>query len=310
MEMLRQRVPLWSPSADTLAARIRAAADGAVRILDEDDAPALRRLLDAEPISSASVVTTLEARGGAGPADGRGGPLFLGIDAETRGGAAGELAAACWVGSNINPVGADEHAAERFGLAIGAMRRRVSSIYGPSAAVLELFDAAGWRSPRDIRGVQPLMATDRTPDVAPLPGVRPALPEDFDVVEPACAAMFTEELGFSPYRHGAAGYQERIRRLIADGHAMVLLDPVTGEVVFKAEFGAVTDHVVQVQGVWVRPADRGRGLSAPGMAAVVEHGLQLAPTVSLYVNSYNAAALRTYRKVGFEQVGTFSTILF
>ena len=31
--------------------------------------------------------------------------------------------------------------------------------------------------------------------------------------------------------------------------------------------------------------------------------------VSLYVNDYNVRALATYRRVGFERVGTFATVL-
>jgi len=47
------------------------------------------------------------------------------------------------------------------------------------------------------------------------------------------------------------------------------------------------------------------------MAAVVELTLgRVAPLVSLYVNSYNVAALACYRRVGFRQVGTYATILF
>ncbi len=47
------------------------------------------------------------------------------------------------------------------------------------------------------------------------------------------------------------------------------------------------------------------------MAAVVERCLaEIAPVVSLYVNDYNVPALATYHRVGFEQVGTFATILF
>jgi predicted GNAT family acetyltransferase len=73
----------------------------------------------------------------------------------------------------------------------------------------------------------------------------------------------------------------------------------------------VAGRVAQVQGVWVEPAQRGRGLAAPGVAAVVRATRrEVAPVVSLYVNSYNAPALATYRRVGFEQVGTFATVLF
>lgn len=324
MEMLRQRVPLWSPSANTLAGRIDKATGGAVRVLGAGDTPALLRLLAADPVSNVSVATTVAARGDAGPGKGRNGAVFLGIDAgpeapraseeatRASGGAtdAHELAAACWVGSNINPVGADVAQAELFGLALGAMRRRVSSIYGPADAVLELYDAVGWLSPRDVRADQPLLTMTQASPVEPLEGVRTAGPQDLPQVEPACAAMFTEELGFSPYAQGSAQYRERIRALIAAGHSQVLTDPVTGEVIFKAEYGAVTEEVVQIQGVWVRPDHRGQGLAVSGMAAVVAHALTLAPTVSLYVNSYNTPALRAYLRVGFQQVGTFATVLF
>jgi predicted GNAT family acetyltransferase len=46
------------------------------------------------------------------------------------------------------------------------------------------------------------------------------------------------------------------------------------------------------------------------MAAVVAGALRdIAPTVSLYVNDYNAPAVAAYQRVGFTQVGTFATVL-
>jgi uncharacterized protein len=62
--------------------------------------------------------------------------------------------------------------------------------------------------------------------------------------------------------------------------------------------------------VWVTPDRRGQGLSTPGMAAVVQHALAVAPAVSLYVNDFNVRALAAYRRVGFRQVGTYATVLF
>ena len=92
---------------------------------------------------------------------------------------------------------------------------------------------------------------------------------DFDKILPACAAMFEEEVGYSPYLGGREYYSRRVKGLIRQGHSLVHLNP-DGEVVFKAELGAVTRDVTQVQGVWMNPAYRGRGQSAGYMAAVVD----------------------------------------
>jgi predicted GNAT family acetyltransferase len=80
---------------------------------------------------------------------------------------------------------------------------------------------------------------------------------------------------------------------------------------FKAEIGAATSRACQIQGVWVAPEYRGRGLAAPAMAAVLRYALaDVAPVASLYVNDYNTPARRTYRRVGFEEVGAFTSVLF
>ncbi|MQA17833.1 MAG: GNAT family N-acetyltransferase, partial [Pseudonocardiaceae bacterium] len=108
---------------------------------------------------------------------------------------------------------------------------------------------------------------------------------------------------------GGAQYRARVAELVRSGRAFARFED--GEVVFKAEVGAVTPHACQVQGVWVRPDRRGNGLSVTGMAAVVDQALRvIAPAVSLYVNDYNAAARSAYRRVGFREVGTFATVLF
>ncbi len=133
---------------------------------------------------------------------------------------------------------------------------------------------------------------------------------DFDRILPACAAMFEEEVGYSPFLGGQEFYSRRVAGLIREGHSLVHID-ANGTVVFKAELGAVTRDVTQVQGVWMNPELRGgRGQSSGYMAAVVNLSRTFAPVTSLYVNDYNAKARATYERVGFEQVGTFATVLF
>ena len=73
-------------------------------------------------------------------------------------------------------------------------------------------------------------------------------------------------------------YRARVAELVNAGRASP--GSRTGEVVFKAEIGAVTRAACQIQGVWVTRRYRGRGISAAGMAAVVEYALRdFAPVV-------------------------------
>ena len=158
------------------------------------------------------------------------------------------------------------------------------------------------------------MAIGTAPSLAPDPTVRRSVPAELGLVLPACVRMFTEEVGYSPVATGGSAYAERVRSLITEGRSFVRVVPDAGgrpAVAFKAELGAVAGGVAQVQGVWVEPAFRGRGWSESGMAAVVSATrASIAPVVSLYVNAYNERAVAAYRRVGFEQVGTFATVLF
>jgi predicted GNAT family acetyltransferase len=223
----------------------------------------------------------------------------------------GQLRSVCLLGANLVPVAAGPDAVEAFADALRRTGRRASSILGPAEAVLALWERLepAWGRAREVRPVQPMLAIAVGPQCEPDPYVRPVLPGQLDAYLPASVAMFTEEVGIDPRAGGMELlYRQRVAGLIAHGRALARW--YEGRVVFKAELGAVSPRAVQVQGVWVAPQYRGRGLSIGGMASVVAHGLQVAPMVTLYVNDYNAPALAAYRRVGFEQVGTFATVLF
>ena len=161
-----------------------------------------------------------------------------------------------------------------------------------------------------MRARQPLLAIDGPPAVLPEPRVRPVRTDQVETLLPAAIAMFTEEVGVSPLRvDGGAGYRARVTELVRAGQSLAWIEH--GEVLFKAEVGAVSRAACQVQGVWVSPRHRGRGIGQAGTAAVVEYARSvIAPVVSLYVNDFNTAARTAYARVGFRDVGTFSSILF
>ncbi|MDP9220826.1 MAG: GNAT family N-acetyltransferase [Actinomycetota bacterium] len=226
----------------------------------------------------------------------------------------GELVSLCWAGANLVPVQATSAALDVFAARARRVGRRCSSILGPAEAVLGLWERLErpWWPARDVRADQPLLVLDGAPLVAPDPLVRPARLAETDLVVPASAAMFQEEIGFSPIgRDGGVAYRASVSALVLAGRTFVRMDPALPEVVFKADLASVTPQVAQIQGVWMVPRMRGQGLAAGAMAAVcAATQAEIAPVVSLYVNAYNAPALAAYRRVGFRQVGTFATVLF
>lgn len=233
--------------------------------------------------------------------------------------AQGPLEAVCWAGSNLMPVLNEPNSAaiKAFAQLAKEKQRNVASIVGPADHVMELWShlSGTWPTPREIRNNQPSLAISAPSPVGPDQDVRWARATDYEALFPASVAMFQEEVGISPLLYGSSAYSTRVKYLIAARRSLLRMGPQEGraqqQVIFKADLGAVTSQVAQVQGVWVTPSRRGQGLAGPAMAAVVNQGLRVtAPQISLYVNDFNTRALRVYYNVGFEQVGTFATILF
>ena len=274
-----------------------------MRLLDETDLAAARAVIARDPVSNVFVASRLEVCG-LNPA--RLGAQVWGWST------GGRLQSLCYVGANIVPVEAGQDAAQAFADRARRQGRRCSSMVGPAAAIAQMWDALlpAWGPARDVRSPQPLLSIDQEPAVAGDPAVRRVRPDEIDLVLPACVAMFTEEVGVSPLGNdGGALYRARVAELIGQGRSFARIEG--GRVVFKAEIGSATASACQVQGVWVDPQLRGRGHGTIGTAAVVQAALtDIAPVVSLYVNSYNTAARASYARVGFTHVGDFASVLF
>lgn len=222
-------------------------------------------------------------------------------------------------GSNLVPVINDDlgddpaEVVGAFAEALGP-RRNCQAIVGPAPRALALFErlssrwGAVYARAREVRPNQPVMLADAPMDLGPVP-VRRIAPEDFESYVVAAAAMYAEEVGQDPMAFGArAGYRSHCRTLIEQGRAFGIV--TDGHVVFKADIGAASGKVAQIQGVWLAPHLRGRNLAAPAMAGVTAMILQGYPLVSLYVNDFNLRAIQTYRRAGYRQVGTFATVLY
>jgi predicted GNAT family acetyltransferase len=274
-----------------------------VRQLGESDRGAVERFLDRDPYGAAQVAERIAARGLSWwRADGR---VFAY-------GSPRQPEALCWSGAHLTPVLADPSAVTAFADLLAGEERVCSSIVGRADAVLGLWErlAPCWGEARDIRPEQPLLVADAPPSLVADPGVRLVRYDEVDLLFPAAVAMYTEEVGVSPVVEDAGrGYRARVTDLVRARRAYAKI--VDCEVIFKAELAIVTRRTAQIQGVWVAPKWRGHGFAAPAMAAVVRDALRrVAPTVSLYVNGYNAAARSVYARCGFRSAGTFATVLF
>lgn len=279
----------------------------AARLLDERDGTAVHAVLAADPVASCMIACRVES---VGLDPWRLGGELWGCDLRPM--RNGRLDGLCFAGPNLVPLRGNSSVLRCF--ADRALRRRrvCSSLVGPAEQVLGLWTELEpeWGPAREVRADQPLMVCDEPAWLPPDPLVRPVRPDELDRYLPAAIAMFIEEVGVDPrLGDGGGNYRARVAELIASGRAFARFEG--GDVVFKAEIGALSNTVGQIQGVWVRPDRRGTGLGASGTAAVVDRLVRgMGRKASLYVNAYNGAARAVYEKVGFTQVGHYATVLF
>jgi ribosomal protein S18 acetylase RimI-like enzyme len=216
----------------------------------------------------------------------------------------GRLSALCHVGANVVPSGRD---CSRF--ADAAVSGRARMIIGEEQAVTELWDAARERfpRPRDDRPGQPVYVMEEPPGAGES-GLRSAVPQDYELLLPACAAAHREEIGIDPLARDPEGFRWRTRAQIEEGRSWLWVED--GTILFKAEASAWTPQAVQLQQVWSDPPARGHGYAQRGLRDLIRLLLERVPVVTLFVRPENAAALRLYDRVGMRRSGSYRSLIF
>jgi predicted GNAT family acetyltransferase len=139
-------------------------------------------------------------------------------------------------------------------------------------------------------------------------GLRPATPDDFDLLLPACAAAHQEEIGIDPLDRDPEGFRWRTRVQIDEGRSWLWTDG--GTIFFKAEASAWTPSAVQLQQVWVDPAVRSRGYAKRGLRDLCRLLLGQVPAVCLFVRPENTPAIRVYDGVGMRRTICYRSLVF
>ncbi len=168
----------------------------------------------------------------------------------------------------------------------------------------------GWHvPPRIVRDRQLVMMLDRA-RLRPYERrtiTRHAVIAEWNDVAEGSAQMVRQELAYEP-RRGSVEFGAGIRQMIDS--KLWWVGSSNGRLCFFCNVGPWCKKTIQLQGVWTPPDLRGRGLATASLASICDRLLEVSPTLSLYVNDFNHAAIALYRRIGFEHIGDFQTLLF
>ena len=218
----------------------------------------------------------------------------------------GQLVALLMLGTgsgSVLPVGTDRAALERLSLHVqqrAAVLPRRFQVIGARAALapfLERFARDGL-SPRLQRN-QIYMAVERgrLGRAEALPALRPARPDDYDLMFESGAQLRSEELAEDPRVTDPAAYARRVEEECRDGFTFLWRE--SDGLRFRASLSARTADAAQISGVYTPPERRGRGFATRGVAELCRRVFEHCRSACLFVNDFNQPALALYRRLGF-----------
>ncbi len=131
--------------------------------------------------------------------------------------------------------------------------------------------------------------------------IRTAKPEELTMVAEAHAEVALIESGVDPMQADRNGFLERALDRIKKGRTFVVVED--GTLIFKADIVAETDNVVYLEGVYVSPARRGKGIGASCMAKLNLQLLEKVQNICLLSNESHSSAHKCFEKAGYKRTG-------
>jgi len=148
--------------------------------------------------------------------------------------------------------------------------------------------------------------TEQSAQSDEIANLRLAQVSDLPLVVPVHATMAFEESGVNPLEIDPDGFRERCRRRIEKGRTWVLV--AQDQLIFKADIISDTSEVVYLEGVYVDPEQRGKGLGSKCLMQLTQTLLNRSTSVSVLVNQERRQAQEFYKKLGFVSRGLYDTI--
>jgi len=139
-------------------------------------------------------------------------------------------------------------------------------------------------------------------------GLRRATQTDLEQVVLAQAAMALETSGVDPLKKDPVGFRERYLRRIEKGRVWVLMKK--DRLIFKTDIIADTPEATYIEGVYVSPEERGKGIGRDCVSALGQIFLQHTRGIYLFVEQENTRTQSFYLNLGFSIGGQYDLLYF
>lgn len=197
--------------------------------------------------------------------------------------------------------------------AFAALARRESSphlLMGEHSAVERFwrYYASNDESPRLVCPVAFLQRRKPFEERAEVGGLRLATGEDLEHVVRAQAAMAFETSGIDPLKKDPLGFRQRYLRRIDKKRVWVVIE--NGRLIFKTDVIADTPQASYIEGVYVRPEERGKGLGRRYMTALGRILLERTNAIYLFVENKDTRTKSFYSNLGFTVSGQYDLLYF
>jgi predicted GNAT family acetyltransferase len=124
----------------------------------------------------------------------------------------------------------------------------------------------------------------------------------------AQAAMALEISGVDPLKKDPAGFRKRYLRRIEKKRVWVLIED--DRLVFKTDVIADTPQASYIEGVYVTPNERGKGLGRQCLIGLRRILMNRAKAIYLFVENQNLRTKSFYLNLGFTVAGQYDLLYF
>ena len=120
--------------------------------------------------------------------------------------------------------------------------------------------------------------------------------------------MAFEISGVDPLKKDPAGFRERYLNRIEKKRVWVVIE--NDRLLFKADIIADTPEAAYVEGIYVRPEERGKGVGRRCLAGLGRVLMARGKAIYLFVESQNTRTRSFYLKLGFSIAGQYDLLYF